>query len=269
MGKSFPTRAFALPSVLLAAIYFAVPINAADREQPRISAIQRNVNLVASDHPTRPASVNDAIVDGTAVATGTDSRAEVALGNGVIVRLSSNALFNFKRKRLEIQKGAMLVEVPRGVKARADASGVAADISDATAVLENQGELFKFLVIEGSSRLHRSGHLGDSVVVAPGQMVFGSVKSALSDPVDFEIARFVKTCPLVQGFAPLPSDRSIGQASNDQLRLKSKKRLIDTNLVIFGGGSTVSIVDPLKATSTARSAEAVPAKPAESEQVRQ
>jgi hypothetical protein len=266
VGKSFPTRAFAVPAVLLAAIYFAVPINAADPNQPRITAIQREVNLVSSDHTTRPASVNESIVDGTAVATGADSRAEITLHNGAIVRLSSNALFDFKRKSLEIQQGAMLVQVPRGAKARAESSGVVAELSGATAVLENQRDLFKFLVIEGSSRLHR-GHMGDSVLVAPGQMVFGSVKSALSDPVDFEIARFVKTCPLVQDFAPLPSDRSIVQASNDQLRLKSKKRLIDTNLVIFGGGSTVSIVDPLN--STARSTDAVSSKPAESEQVRQ
>jgi hypothetical protein len=265
VGKAFLTVRLA-PAILLVEICFPLIANAGDREQLRITAIQHKVNLVASDQATRAASINDPIVDGNSVATGADSRAEIALGNGALVRLSSNAVFNFKHENLEIEKGAMLVQVPRGTKMRADASGIAADISDATAVLENQGALFKFLVIQGCGRLHR-GDMGDSVLVAAGQMVFGNVKSAPSDPVDFEIARFVKTCPLIQGFARLPSDNSIVEATNDQLRLKSEKRLIETNLVIFGGGSTVSLVDPHN--STHKSGDPLPGKSSAVAEVRQ
>jgi hypothetical protein len=247
VGKLFPALTVAR-AFLLSAICFPGVATANDREPARITAVQREVRLVAADQTTRPVSINDAIVDGNSVATGADSRTEIKLSNRAVVRLSANAVVNFERKRLKIERGAMLVAAPRGEKARAEANGVAVELSGATAVLENQGDLFKFLLIEGRSRLHRNGHLGDSVIVGAGQMVFGSVKSALTDPVDFEIARFVKTCPLMQGFAPLPNDKTIAQASEDQLRLRSKKRLVDTNLVIFGGGSTVSIVDPLNNT---------------------
>jgi hypothetical protein len=61
--------------------------------------------------------------------------------------------------------------------------------------------------------------------------------------VDFDIARFVKTSRFIVGLPPLHSEKLIAAESQKQQREKSNKTLIDTNLVIFGGGTRVSLLD--------------------------
>jgi hypothetical protein len=60
--------------------------------------------------------------------------------------------------------------------------------------------------------------------------------------VDFDIARFVKTSRFVVDLPPLRSEKLIAAESQKQQQEKSKKTLIDTNLVIFGGGTRVSVL---------------------------
>jgi hypothetical protein len=180
------------------------------------------------------------------VQTGGDSRAELTFDNRVIARLNANALFNFKRRSdCDLIQGAVLIQAPKGINAvRIHAAGVALDISGATAVIQHQPGVFKVLVLEGTGRLYRPGHLGDSVLVQPGQMVFGNPNATLSELVDFDVDRFVKTCRLIRDFPPLQSEKLIAAASQQQQREKSRKTLIDTNLVIFGGGTAVTLVNP-------------------------
>ena len=98
-------------------------------------------------------------------------------------------------------------------------------------------------MLEGTARSYRPGHLGDSVLVRAGQMVFGNSEAALSDPVDVDIDRFMKTSHFITDFPPLRSQKSIVAESEKQQREKTTKALIDTNLVIFGGGTQVSVTD--------------------------
>ena len=220
--------------------------------EARVTAIIHDVHLVPANAAPRPASLNDKLGDGAAVRTGRDSRAELTFDNRVIARLNANALLNFKGKSdLNLIHGAVLIEAPGGIKAvRIHAAGVALAISGATAVLEYQPGVFKLLVLEGTGRLYRPDHLGDSVLVQPGQMVFGNPNAALSDPVDFDVGRFVKTCRLIRDFPPLQSEKLIAAASQQQQREKSRKILIDTNLIIFGGGTAVTVVNPVTSDAT-------------------
>jgi hypothetical protein len=110
-------------------------------------------------------------------------------------------------------------------------------------MIEYHPGFYKFLVLEGTVRSYRPGHLGDSVLVRAGQMVFGNPEAALSDPVDVDIDRFMKTSRLITDFPPLRSEESIIAESRKQQREKSNKSLVDTNLVIFGGGTQVSVTD--------------------------
>ena len=55
--------------------------------------------------------------------------------------------------------------------------------------------------------------------------------------MDFDIARFVKTSRFITDFRPLHSEKLIAAESQKQQQEKSKKSLIETNLVIFGGGT--------------------------------
>jgi hypothetical protein len=119
-------------------------------------------------------------------------------------------------------------------------------------MIEYNAGVYKFLVLEGTARLYRPGHLGDSVLVRAGQMVFGNPEAALSDPVDVDIDRFMKTSRFITDFPPLRSEKSIVAESQKQQREKSNKILIDTNLVIFGGGTQVSAVGQVQTDTAGR-----------------
>jgi hypothetical protein len=210
-----------------------------------LTAILHDVNLLSPGMASWQASLNDEVREGTALRTGRDSRVELTFSDWIIARLSANTLFNFKgRSDCDLVQGAVLVEAPQGVKTiRVHAADVALAISGATAVFEYRPEVFKVLVLEGTGRLYRPHHLGDSILVSPGQMVFGSPNADLSDPVDFDVNRFMKTCRLIRNFQPLQSEKAIAAAIQQQQLEKSRKTLIDTNLVIFGGGTTLTLVN--------------------------
>jgi FecR protein len=237
-----------LPPILLSfpLICFAAHANAASKKEGRITALVNDVVLISPHAETRPVAVNDELPRVATVRTGADSRAEITFGDQAITRLWADTVLGIKKgvRDLELGSGVVLVQMPRGVKGKLRANGVAAAISDATVMFECHSKVFKFLVLQGIGRLYRPGHLGDSVLVHPGQMVIGNPKSALSDPVDFDIGHFLKTSRLLLDFPPLRSESSMVAESEKQQREKSKKVLIDTNLVIFGGGTRVSIVDP-------------------------
>jgi hypothetical protein len=110
-------------------------------------------------------------------------------------------------------------------------------------MIEYHPGIYKLFVLEGTGRLYRPGHLGDSILVLPGQMVIGNPDAAVSEPVDVDIDRFLKTSRFITDFAPLRSEKSIIADSRKQQREKSNKSLVDTNLVIFGGGTQVSVTD--------------------------
>ena len=88
-------------------------------------------------------------------------------------------------------------------------------------------------------------------------MVFGNPEVALSDPVDVDIERFMKTSRFITDFPPLRSEKSIVAESQKQQREKSNKVLIDTNLVIFGGGTQVSVIGQEQTDTAGRTTAAL------------
>jgi len=248
----------ALTGLVLAPLIFPVSIASAASNEVRITAIVKDANLVTNDVGRRAASVGDAVRIGNEIITGIDSRAELTFENKAVARLSPNAALTLKSKNvLELSHGAVLLQFPSRTKGKVQAGAVSAAVGHATALLEYEPTVFKFLVLEGTARLYRPAKLGDSVLVHRGEMIFGNATAALTDPVNFDIGRFVNTCPLVRNFAPLQTERSIAAASQSQQEEKSKKKLTETNLVILGSGSLVSIVDPAN-NKTPKPVSAVP-----------
>jgi hypothetical protein len=84
----------------------------------------------------------------------------------------------------------------------------------------------------------------------------GNPNAAVSDPADFDIARFVKTSRFIVDLPSLRSEKLIAAESQKQQQEKSKKTLIDTNLVIFGGGTRVSVLGQAQANAARRVAGA-------------
>jgi hypothetical protein len=231
---------------------FAISTHVAQGGSPvvaRLTQVTNDVQLVDTAAAARPASLDENVTGGIAVRTGKDSRAELTFSDDLIVRLAADTAFSFKNgvRDLNLEKGALFVEASKKAKhATVHAAEVAATISGTTAMLEYHPGACKFLVLEGTGRLYRPGHLGDSVLVSPGRMIICNPTSPLADPVDFDIGRFVRTSRFILDFPPLRSAKAMAQASEKQQREKSKKSLIDTNLVIFGGGTLVSLVDPAR-----------------------
>jgi hypothetical protein len=206
--------------------------------------VKNNVQLEQLRNVHR-ASVNDIVHEKTVVRTGNGSRGELTFSDETVVRLAAHTAFDFDQgtRGLNLKEGTALFQTPKGANgAKIHAGKVAAAVAGTTVMIEYHAAVYKFLVLEGTARLYRPGHLGDSVLVGPGQMVFGNPEAALSDPVDVDIDRFMKTSCFIADFAPLRSEQSIAAESQKQQREKSNKTLRDTNLIIFGGGTQVSAV---------------------------
>ena len=237
--------------------------NAASLNQARITQANNHVQLMHPMSPARLASARDTVDEGTIVRTGKDSRAELTFSDETVVRLAANTAFSFKNgtRDLNLGEGAVLVQAPKSANdVKIHAATVSAAITGTTSMLEYHPGVCKFLVLEGTGRLYRPGHLGDSVLVGPGQLVMGNPNAAVSDPVDFDIARFAKTSRFIADLPPLPTEKLIVTESHKQQREKSKKTLIDTNLVIFGGGTRVSVLGQAQ-TNVAEQLTAAPATP--------
>jgi FecR-like protein len=215
--------------------------------EAHLTKIIQDVRLKGSTSPARRALLNDRVVEDTAVLTGAKARAELTFPDQIIVRLGSSTTFRFKdgARSLNLSQGALLLQVPDNAgDVQVHTPSFAAAVTGTTTVFESHAAFYKFLVLTGTARLYRPDRVGDSVLVRAGQLVIGQPNANVSDPVDFDIGRFVQTCPLITDFRPLHSHGLMTADSGKQQHEKSEKVLIDTNLVMFGGGTLVSIVDP-------------------------
>jgi hypothetical protein len=241
------------------AIGLSSAARAASPNEARVTRVSNYVQLLHPMSAPRQASVNDIVDEETVVRTGKDSRAELTSSDETVVRLAANTAFNFKggTRGLNLREGAVLIQAPKSAHgATVHTAGVLAAVTGTTVMVEYHPGVYKFLVLEGTGRLYRPGHLGDSVLVGSGQLVIGNPKAAVSDPVDFDIARFVKTSRFIVGLPPLRTESSMAFEAQKQQREKSKKTLIDTNLVIFGGGTRVSLVGQAQADAGGRTTAA-------------
>ena len=241
------------------ATWFPVRLNAASTNEAQVTRVKNHVQLADSKNARR-ALVNDVVHEETILRTGNGSRAELGFSDKTVVRLAAHTAFDFNRgtRGLNLKEGAVLVQAPKEANgATIHAGSVAAAVAGTTVMIEYHPGFYKFLVLEGTVRAYRPGHLGDSVLVRAGQMVFGNPETALSDPVDVDVDRFIKTSRFITDFPALRSEKSIVAESQKQQREKSNKILINTNLVIFGGGTQVSVVGQEQTDTAGRTTSAL------------
>ena len=139
----------------------------------------------------------------------------------------------------------MLVQAQRRANgATIHAGSVAAAVAGTTVMIEYHPGFYKFLVLEGTARTvspRTSWAIQFSSVPGKWCSATRSLRSAI--PSDVDIERFMKTSRFITDFPPLRSAKSIVAENQKQQREKSTKNLADTNLVIFGGGTQVSVTD--------------------------
>src|SRR4029077_4887295 len=150
------------------ATWFPGPLNAASTNEAREARVTRVKNRVqlADFKNARRASVNEIVQEKTVVRTGNESRAELGFSDETVVRLAANTAFDFNHgtRGLNLKEGAVLVQAPKEANgATIHAGSVAAAVAGTTIMIEYRPGFYKFLVLEGTARSYRPGHLGDSV----------------------------------------------------------------------------------------------------------
>ena len=94
--KKWPRLSRRRDSVRFCGCDWAQRIRDCGREdEARVTQAVHNVRLLASNSATRPASVGDNVRPGTAVRTGSDSRAELAFTDRTLARLGANSVLGF------------------------------------------------------------------------------------------------------------------------------------------------------------------------------
>ena len=110
--------------------------------------------------------------NGTAVRTGVESRAELTFTDQTLARLGANTIFSFNKgtRNLELGGGAMLLRVPKDAGgAQINTAAVTAAITGTTVMLEYHPNAFiKFIILEGTGRIFRNDHVGESVALHAG-----------------------------------------------------------------------------------------------------
>jgi mannose-6-phosphate isomerase-like protein (cupin superfamily) len=220
--------------------------SAAQLREAHVTRIIKEVQLLPAQAAPRPAVVNDNVRSGTAVRTGADSRTELTFTDLTLARLGANTIFSFNEgtRTLDLGGGAVLLQVPKGAGgAKITTAAVTAAITGTTVLMEyHRNAYIKFIVLEGIARMYLKNRLGESALIGPGQMLIVNPNAkSLPDPVHVDLKRLAKTCLLITEFAPLASQPLILQQIQIQ---QNNTDLIPTNLVIFGRGTLVSLVDP-------------------------
>ncbi len=224
-------------------------LGAAPLTQARITKIINVVEVVEPAKGAHPAALSEVIKDEVGLRTGSKSRSELMFEDQTLTRIGPETYFSFKAgtRDLTLKQGTLLLQVPKGLGgAQIRTAAVTAAITGTTIMMEYvPGKHLKVLVLEGSLRLSRNGVFGDSLLLTPGKMVIMPPNAKrIPDPVSVDLAHVVKTSSLVnlpgkKGAARLPSLALIDQEIDRQSHDKTKKELVDTNLVILGHGTNV------------------------------
>src|SRR5579864_4213158 len=242
---------------------------AAPLTEAHVTKIINQVKLVDPASGDRNAKLDDIVSGDLALTTGIKSRSELTFQDNTLTRLGPESYFSFKSgtREMTLQKGTMLLQVPKGLGgAKIHTAAVTAAITGTTIMMEYvPNKDVKVLVLEGSLRLSMNGRFGDSLLLTPGKMVIMPPNARrIPDPVTVDLKKVVQTSKLVKmqakkgkqassGSDSLPSMGKIEKSVEQQQTGKDAHRLADTNLVILGKGTNVVIApDELLADLTAR-----------------
>ncbi len=187
----------------------------------RVTRIIRDVKVLPSGSPARPAALDEMVRENTGVRTGDESRSELTFADLTITRLGANTIFSFNRagRSAELGNGSMLLRVPKDSDgATIRTSAITVGITGTTVIFEgNRAGRSKLIVLEGDASLRLVKHPKEFKRVLAGQML--DVKAGattLPDPVTVDLRQIMKSHPLIADFPPLPSQDLIVAAMRKQ-----------------------------------------------------
>lgn len=233
-------------------------IQAGPLTEARIARIINDVSVIKPADGAHPASLNELIKDDLAVKTGIKSRSELLFSDETLTRLGPESLFSFKTgtRDMSLERGAMLLQVPKGIGgAQIHSAAVTASITGTTIMLEHvPGKTLKVLVLEGSLSLAMNGNPGDAVVLLPGKMVIMAPDAkSIPKPVSIDISKVMKTSALVnmgEQEKPLPSVALIQSEIETQAKTLNTQDLVATNLAVEASDVRVASDNVARAVDT-------------------
>src|SRR5205823_5460758 len=158
-----------------AAVGVATVLFAAEQKQARVTEVIHDVRLLAAKAAARPAAVNDTIHEGTAVRTGTDSRAELTFSDLTLTRLGANTVFTFGAgaRTYDLGSGAILMTAPpQAGTIKINTAVATCAVSGFTAILERHSNTWnKFVLLHGDGYIQIHEIPGDPCRLHTGQMV--------------------------------------------------------------------------------------------------
>jgi len=182
---------------------------AAEQKQARVTEVIHDVRLLAGQTAARPATMNDTVREGTAVRTGTDSRAELTFLDQTLTRLGANTVFSFgaAARTYDLGSGAILMSAPKETgTVKITTAVTTCAVTGFTAILERHSNTWnKFILLHGHGTLSLKGIPGDPCRLQTGQMVVFPPHPTRCPPVlNIDISKLLNG-KLVKGFnRPLP-----------------------------------------------------------------
>jgi len=239
-------------ALLICLLLTATCLNAAQVKETRVTQAVKDVKLAPPQAVPSLAAVGQSVRDGDVISTGAAGRSELTFADQTIARLGAKTIVRFSdgTRTMDLGEGAILFQIPKGAReARIKTAAIAVASTGAAGIIERHAQFYvKVLVLEGTVRCYLTNRVGESLLVQPGQiLIMKPDVTALPDPAAFDIARMMKTCLLIRDFPPLPSQQLIESEEQKQLNLIAKGTYIPSNLVIFGRGTLVTLVNPAPA----------------------
>jgi FecR-like protein len=206
---------------------------AATQRQARVTEVIREVNVLGAQAAARPAVVNETVHEGSAVRTGSESRAELTFVDQTITRLGANTVFSVggAARTYDLGSGAILISAPKGVGTVKVSAGVATcAVSGFTGIWETHPKGWqKILLIEGDLDGWLNRNAGDKRHMHSRQMlVFPWNAKVLPQPQEFDVCKIINSGFLITGFkTKLPSFPLMLAQCNGQQNQPRTTNLVD------------------------------------------
>ncbi|HEV2047522.1 MAG TPA: FecR family protein [Chthoniobacterales bacterium] len=183
---------------------------AAVKREARVTKVIRDVRLLAGHAAPRPASVNDNVHEGTAVRTGSDSRAELTFPDQTLARLGANTVFSFgaDTKTYDLGGGAILMCAPKSSgQLKINTAVATAAVTGFTCLYEYHVKTWnKWAILEGDGGITLTHYPNQTRHLHAGQIIiFRPNATTLPEPQDFDICKLPTKSLLFTQFDKLPT----------------------------------------------------------------
>ena len=224
---------FGLISIAAVLIGIVSLVFGAEQKQARVTEVVRDVHLLAGQSAARAAIVSDTVHEGTAVRTGTDSRAELTFSDQTLTRLGANTVFSFGvgARTYDLGSGAILMSAPKENGTIKISTAVAnCAVSGFNAILEAHSKNWnKVLILEGDGDVSLKKNPNDHRHMHSWQiLIFRPDATVLPQPQEFSVCKVISAGLLITGFKnQLPSMPQLIAECDKQKSEPPGKNLVD------------------------------------------